>query len=394
MARWHALSQRVLLLCHNNETKDAFDYFLANAFNKSDFAKLKNIAFVISRIPYELGEQSDDAYKKMSKLILEGLLPRTRQISKILKFHSDMETHMEPMQYALDDRYSDPLNIGREVSKDGDVSVQIVQLHKDILTILIAICPELVSKKYSTVSLLNEEELSNIEVVSKVDRAIFEVAADTVISKVWREMYGYDFKITLENRMFGILNGQIQNVDDHERNVAFKVKTFLNLLNTIDTTLEESGVEGASSIMDKALYNTGLQCGSAFGLDLENLWNKDKKFQEPPEDKDKSDSKIAKERNARLNQKIVEWCEFDTRAGFGKITFDPDDEIISVVNLFIIDHEITKERNYESFFNGYVIGVMGKIVSKEKFSKVKLYIEKDAKLSAIINAISLNELKE
>lgn len=183
-----------------------------------------------------------------------------------------------------------------------------------------------------------------------------------------------EFKITYENRLFGLYeSGEIQNPDDKQRNVAFKVVTFLNFLNKFyDTLMDKSKYRNpkksedehnleCTTTMNEALFNAGVQCGESFGEALldNNKWKNDENF-------------------GNSDWRLKQWCEFDTRAGFGRMLYIENDRVIEIKNLFIRNSKITQGRDYTAFFNGYMIGVLTKIVvDKLKLTTLQIKIIKE-----------------
>lgn len=208
---------------------------------------------------------------------------------------------------------------------------------------------------------------------------------------IWYKIFGSKFKVTYENRLFGLYeSGEIQNPDDKKRNVSFKVVTFLNFLNKFyDTLMNRSkkispGKDEAEYkiecdiMMNEALSSAGLQCGMAFGEALFEQLKRDKKFKSP-------------------DWRISQWCEFDTRAGFGRMDYIEKEKIIEIQNLFIHDFETTEDRDYIVFFLGYMLGVLINLTDEEKLTELKIKIiknhntdKKDFKVSIIKNNKNIN----
>jgi hypothetical protein len=200
---------------------------------------------------------------------------------------------------------------------DDPANLDIVPLHEDILKL--------------TATLLSDVKLTGEELTRKA-RAF------------WKEIYGYEFVVTQRNRMFVHKNGLMMNIDDKERNVAFKAETFLGLLQGI-----QSGLDNGFGFQ-KSLYAAGTQCGTNFGDALRILWKI------PEDDEDAVD--VAK---------LSDWCDFDSRTGFGEMSYK--EGIITVKNAFIIDETDSDNWNrFADFFNGYVEGVLKKLGYKMKIS--------------------------
>ena len=214
---------------------------------------LDKIVFVVSRLPPELrNNRIKEILQTMKQLLRSGLDDQLRERSKIFKFHSDLDTHLDPQLQTLDNRFI----------KKGNQDM--VQIHEDTLMILAELCPELCPE-------------------SVVGGALKDQAY-----ALWYEIFGYDFEISYKYRLFGFVDslGEIKNPDDKKRNVAFKVDTFLNFLNNFYKTLKDKfgDTEECEKMMYKALINAGVPCGEAFGISLVELWGFTKEEKEEEED--------------------------------------------------------------------------------------------------------------
>jgi len=342
-------TRQAMIFCPNDEAKDALETVLLPALEESqknrkeayDIDKecgikqtgfpLERVVFIVSRLPPELNERHDKVFGKMKELIKD----KTEKLSaydtytKVLPLSSDLDIHLEPRCRTIDERYFDE-------------NADIVQIHKDILKIFAAICPEFPEKcpDYEHDSDSDREDNSPLYTKAKA---------------VWRSIFNKEFMITRENRLFGFLSsGIMNNPDDNERNIAFKVDTFLGFLNNFYDTLStelnfnenEDRIKKCKDMMDEALLKAGKQCGEAFGDALLKQWKK-------------------KGKNYNQAEKIRRWCGFDTRAGFGKMEYNEETEKLEVKNLFILKPEVTgKNREYTAFFNGYVIGVLSELTEQ------------------------------
>jgi cellulose biosynthesis protein BcsQ len=332
---------QAMVFCPNKEAMDALETFLLPALEKSHEKRLeafnkdkecgidsyelplKRVVFIVSRIPPELVEKRDTVFETMEKLITNKLSKRFMEYTntKIFKLHSDLNVHLDSRCRDFDGRY-----LNKELGED------IVQIHEDILKILVVLCPEVCECKL----IVNDDE---------------ELLREQAHS-LWEKIYNYEFRITYENRLFGFLSsGEIQNPDDKKRNVAFKVVTFLGFLNNFYDTLVnryvgkdlKSREVEATEVMRKALSSAGSQCGEAFGEALSNQWkNNGEKY--------------------TSEKKIDLWCDFDTRAGFGLMSYDKNEKVLEVKNPFIVDVVATNGRDYSAFFDGYVHGVLAKLL--------------------------------
>ncbi|MCL2304525.1 MAG: AAA family ATPase [Planctomycetaceae bacterium] len=318
----HSVAEvNTMIVCPNVEAEHALETFLIPAFLNVESTE-KRTVFIVSRMPSELAKDRDKTFQNMVELMRREMPTRFYTQMKKLKLHSDIETHFNPSIRVMDERFLLPVNERPFV----------VRLHEDILIILAALCPELLSEGQTDLSL--------------------EKQAHTL----WEEIYGYPFRITREERIFRLFDdtGEMRNIDDEQRNVAFKVDTFLNLLRDFRKTLEDElkDLNEAKRMMERALSNAGKQCGASFGASLdEQLIEKEK---------------IGKNEYQR---KIQSWCEFDTRAGFGLMSYDGN--FIEIKNPFIQDPE------YMAFITGYVIGVLEKLLYPDMPDTIENYIVED-----------------
>jgi MinD-like ATPase involved in chromosome partitioning or flagellar assembly/predicted phosphodiesterase len=317
---------QTVILCPSEETKYALKNYLFSAFINEDSKSLRELIFVVSRVPPELSDLRDEVFTEMEDLIKKGL-STGRKNSNILKLHSDLHMNLNSRIRDIDERY---LN--------DDKTIDIVHIHEDIIEILISLCQEIV---FEFSDLSNPQKIQAQEIWSAI------IDNKTHKTKRFKEL-----KVTYENRLFGLLeSGEMQNYDDKKRNVAFKVETFLRILNHFYKTSESKDPVNGQDTMDEALLDAGFQCGKEFGKALVDKWLNDNNFNY---------------QDATFN--IKRWCEFDTRAGFGILDYTETgnaEKILIVNNLFIISPEDTGGRDYSVFFTGYVAGVLIKLLGRD-----------------------------
>lgn len=132
-------NRHVMIFCPNKEAKEALHFFLLPAlknFLKDDHL-LDKVVFVVSRMPPELYKQGKEVFEEYCHLIENEC---THDDKYILKFHSDLHTHLDESIRYIDERYINLFdnegfkNLGKE-------DIDIVQIHEDILKILVALCP-------------------------------------------------------------------------------------------------------------------------------------------------------------------------------------------------------------------------------------------------------------
>ncbi|MCL2054747.1 MAG: AAA family ATPase [Oscillospiraceae bacterium] len=293
--------------------------------NVSEVESESLYVFVASRMPPELPDKKKDKLLEIKRLIKSQLESDIFESTTLLTFDSDMETQLDPNIRSMDERYKNE-------------ATPKVLFHEEVLMILASLCPEVCVGLCTNIS-----ESDKYIKLRKQAHAL------------WKSIYGYDFSITYENRLFSFFIGEMFNPDDENRNIAFKVETFLNFLSDFHKTLAEDLFEKdlnkAKPIMDRALFNAGERCGAAFGTSLATELNSKKRFG--------SDEK---------NIKI--WCEFDTRAGFGKMTYG-EGSVLSVENLFLLNPSGDKVQDYTEFFKGYTIGVLENLLGKKVKNELK-----------------------
>ena len=286
----------VVIFCPNKETEHAINPIFSKLNEHKRVSNLpeKSVktAFVVSRIPPELKDEHS-AFEKFEKL-LKKECKNSQDILGIYPLHSDLQTHLNSQK-----RFE-------FLTKKSEATL--VHYSKDVFNILFALCPE--------------------------------------ARNLWKDLTkNKPFEIGLMNHIFEFNNehGVIINSDDGQRNVAFKVKTFLHFL---DNFFNESSDKKK---FNDTLYKVGEQCGKTFGKDFAR-------------------SQLLKDIKI-WQEKIHIWCEFDSRAGFGKISFLKKDNMhmIVVENLFL--RENGNNKDYTAFFTGYATGVLAIISPSTKLER-------------------------
>jgi len=150
--------------------------------------------------------------------------------------------------------------------------------------------------------------------------------------------------ISNENRLFIEKSGEMVNTSDGQRNVAFRVSTFLTLLNSFYAVLYSEYAEKGTELFEKAIYTAGLSCGKNFGNDIAKIWKKDGTF-------------------GTNDDNIDRWCKFDSDIGFGLLDYNKKNNILKVTNLFVLASGGVQDNL--KFFNGYVTGVLCALTGME-----------------------------
>lgn len=320
----------VVIFCPNSEASHALPYVAAGIRQEQVRRNLESkgrkslglypqsantleVSLVISRIPPELEDTETvvKQWRKDIKIMFKGI----HKITGVFTFHSDLQTH-------LDHRLRFP-------SDDWHESNNVVSLQIDVVRILSQLCPR--------------------RTRNKKQRATVEDDA----AALWFDAYKQPLPVTHVLREFILIpeHGAMLNADDGSRNVAFRVETFLKFLNNFyDNFLPQSKVTDkaarqheAQIITNKALLNSGRECGQAFGRALS--------------------AKLRAKNYSNNEAKIKEWCRFDTRAGFGRLEYVHPDKL-TVHNLFLHNPKVTKHRDFTEFFRGYAEAVITQLVGK------------------------------
>jgi len=443
----HIADRQVFIFSPSKESEYALKGGLLENLSGLDSCRKDDIhVYVVSRTPPELEEnEKKRAFDTISKFIvaqemeiarmreneMESVL-KSDEISEnsketvntedskkyqtyILKFDSDMETHLNPQARMLT----------RDLMTEGKAVV--AKMHEDVLQILVATCPEIYKefmKRYPSNfadAVLFENEGKNLSNADHYEELLRKKRGHAL----WKTIFGYDFTITRRNRIFSFRDdiGEMRNPEDGSRNIAFKIVTYLKFLNMFYETIVDvyadmfkneffldtltkafrlicGGIETmpkgdlekyveefkravteasdnsnekdkekpheveGTKTMNTALYKAGEESGKAFGESLAEQWKK--------------------ENNRPLKQKIEQWCSFDTQAGFGIMKYDDESDegkILSIKNPFIMGHE-TFGRDYTAFLTGYMIGVLSKltggklkIVSMKKIKHEDKYVK-------------------
>ncbi len=148
-------------------------------------------------------------------------------------------------------------------------------------------------------------------------------------------------KIFILNARTGIM----RNTDDAP-NISFRIDT----LNTIFDSLQQSFIDNGvpEDKADEAFFAAGHKCGCNFSTRFVQ------NYQAEHEEMD-------------TDEVIKEWCKFDSSVGWGRLEYDPSKKIISITNNFqtqrINGGDFPKNC---SFFKGYILGVLSKILGTDK----------------------------
>jgi MinD-like ATPase involved in chromosome partitioning or flagellar assembly len=316
----HISERLAVIFCPNEEAKSAIVSGLLPMMVDSH---LEKITFIISRIPPELHEKKEEVFEEMVKLIDENIPAELSTNRETLKLHADIATQLESNKRLIDERYL--------TGRNGEI----VPMNEDILRIFIELCPEEIPLQARNMSLKDQA------------------------NAVWHEIYRKNIDNIVENRVFRIVKerGEILNIDG-SRNVAFRVKTYVGLLDNFYQSffdIADGDVERCIRSLNRTLYDAGVSCGDAFGEGFVAL-----------------DTYIKAPGESNKTKNIEQWCRFDTEAGFGKMSYknENSEKILSIENLFIMARGTTTD--YTAFFTGYVIGVLKVILKPHRLKALSM----------------------
>jgi len=152
------------------------------------------------------------------------------------------------------------------------------------------------------------------------------------------------------------VRGMLINIADGSRNVSFSCDTFVRILTTLHDEVVrfveekcERGAEMARNVAARALFQAGYTSGAEFGRTLYRLFQRDT---------------AAKS----LQQKIAEWCKFDSDVGFGlfraeEVTTEGNriEAMILLSDNFIVVGKDASDVNLCVFMCGYIQGVLERV---------------------------------
>lgn len=151
--------------------------------------------------------------------------------------------------------------------------------------------------------------------------------------------------------------GVLLNPKDKARNVAFRLETFVNILDQLHMNVAK--YEQTDS--DNIFFQPGYSCGNLFG---KQIWSKWESESSPP----------------NLDQSITRWCEFDSSMGFGKLSAhleieegNPISGLLTVKNSF----EKNKGPAICAFMRGYFEGCLNAIAQPHFETPFHLCLECD-----------------
>jgi len=177
-----------------------------------------------------------------------------------------------------------------------------------------------------------------------------------------------DYGITTRSFEWYKLRGMLFNKEDGNRNIAFKVDTFVDILSTIYEgtvrylkPIDESISSDIHEIAKTLVFEAGYQSGSKFGWTMVEIFQQERVSPE-------------------LEDKIRKWCAFDSDVGFGMLELMGDiarkqkeendhryenlSFKIKLSDNFTVYKRETWQTNHCSFIGGYIQGVCEKITGQ------------------------------
>lgn len=189
---------------------------------------------------------------------------------------------------------------------------------------------------------INEDEvIGNFgELIKRSERAKTNQNLRSVISKLEESIKDnekYIIKMFLVNNKTGSMINS-----DNAPNISFRVDTINQIFDSIVESVQELGLTEEQTA--KIFFNAGVKCGNNFGRTFNTYLETYVDVQE-------------------FDEKIIEWCLFDSSVGWGKLGYDSAEKTITVTNNFQAKkHDLSGEMPRDcNFFKGYISGVLSKL---------------------------------
>lgn len=188
-------------------------------------------------------------------------------------------------------------------------------------------------------SALNEDEIIRnfATLIRRSERAKTNKNLMSVIAKLEENIRDNE-KYLLKMFLVNTKTGTMINADGAP-NISFRVDTVTDIFNSISGSLQEKGLNA-----EEVFFRAGMSAGKDFGVHILPYFENDLGLSEEEE-------------------RISEWCTFDSSVGWGKLSYDPQAGTISILNNF------ETKRNAQTgampvdcgFFKGYIAGVLSEI---------------------------------
>ncbi len=199
---------------------------------------------------------------------------------------------------------------------------------------------------------INEDEvIENFgELIRRSEKARTNQNLRSVISKLEENIKDnekYIIKMFLVNNKTGSMINS-----DNSPNISFRVDTINNIFDSIVDSITDAGL--TEEQVGTIFFNAGKKCGEAFGMTFNTYLETYIDVQDSEE-------------------KIKEWCMFDSSVGWGKLGYDANEQAIVITNNFQakkIDISGTYPHDC-NFFKGYISGVLAKISGRKTPARVE-----------------------
>lgn len=190
---------------------------------------------------------------------------------------------------------------------------------------------------------LNEDQIiKNFgKLIKQSEKARTNQNLRSVISKLEENIKDNE-KYIVKMFLLNTKNGSMIN-SDNAPNISFRVDTINNIFNSISDSIKNLGIPQEK--INEIFFNAGKNCGESFGQTFSIFLDT---YME----------------GLNLEEKIEEWCLFDSSVGWGKLTFDSNNKQISIINNFQTkkNDQTMKTPIDCNFFKGYICGVLSKLI--------------------------------
>ncbi|MDP1612720.1 MAG: hypothetical protein Q8M11_16835 [Sulfuritalea sp.] len=198
---------------------------------------------------------------------------------------------------------------------------------------------------------------------------LFESLADEVKTELrsqentnWKALLNMAQEAEILEQYFELMLSGLMLNQDRKRNVALRVETLRNMMDSIfddylasATNAQEK--EAAKKMALNAFRNAGLVAGRSFGKEMMG-----------------TNQVFTSGNQIDIPARLAEWSNFDFRAGFGQIqaVLDPDQSkpsgTIMVTNNFLTKDRAPNTPDINEFFSGYLQGVLEKLLVRDKIA--------------------------
>ena len=203
----------------------------------------------------------------------------------------------------------------------------------------------------TTAQAFNEDEvIGNFgELIKRSEKARTNQNLRSVIAKLEENIKDnekYIIKMFLVNNKTGSMINS-----DNAPNISFRVDTINSIFDSIVESL--IGLELSEEQIAQIFFKAGQRCGENFGQTFNNY--------------------VATYIDVtEYEEKIHEWCAFDSSVGWGKLSYRPQEKAIVITNNFQAKlHDATGKAPRDcNFFKGYISGVLSKISGRHRLPAI------------------------